>query len=73
MMRCSAPKRRTPGRRRIVRVATGRDYRDVSPVRGVYTGASSSILSVDVAVDALSPQQQQQEQEQLRQQEHQQQ
>jgi transglutaminase-like putative cysteine protease len=57
----------------FVRVATGRDYRDVSPVRGVYTGASSSILSVDVAVDALSPQQQQQEQEQLRQQEHQQQ
>lgn len=48
----------------FVRVATGRDYRDVSPVRGVYTGASSSIMSVDVAVDALSPQQQQQEQQQ---------
>jgi transglutaminase-like putative cysteine protease len=39
----------------FVRVATGRDYRDVSPVRGVYVGASSSTMSVDVAVDALSP------------------
>ena len=52
----------------FVRVATGRDYRDVSPVRGVYTGASSSVMSVDVAVDALSPQQQQQEQQQQEQQ-----
>lgn len=39
----------------FVRVATGRDYRDVSPVRGVYVGASSSTMSVDVAVEALSP------------------
>jgi transglutaminase-like putative cysteine protease len=52
----------------FVRVASGRDYRDVSPVRGVYTGASSSVMSVDVAVDALSPQQQQQEQQQQEQQ-----
>lgn len=43
----------------FVRIATGRDYRDVSPVRGVFTGASSSIMSVDVAVDALSYEQQQ--------------
>jgi transglutaminase-like putative cysteine protease len=57
----------------FVRVATGRDYRDVSPVRGVYTGASSSIMSVDVAVDALSPAQQQAEIEQRQQAEQQQQ
>ncbi|MDB5042515.1 MAG: transglutaminase protein [Candidatus Eremiobacteraeota bacterium] len=43
----------------FVRIATGRDYRDVSPVRGVFTGASSSIMSVDVAVEALSHAQQQ--------------
>ena len=43
---------------RFVRIATGRDYRDVSPVRGVYVGASSSTMSVDVAVEALSPAQQ---------------
>ncbi|MBV9409139.1 MAG: transglutaminase family protein [Candidatus Eremiobacteraeota bacterium] len=42
----------------FVRVATGRDYRDVAPVRGVYTGPSSSTMSVDVAVEALSPAQQ---------------
>jgi transglutaminase-like putative cysteine protease len=47
----------------FVRVAAGRDYRDVSPVRGVYTGASSSIMSVDVAVEALSPAQQQAQQQ----------
>ncbi|GAC1578821.1 MAG: transglutaminase family protein [Candidatus Elarobacter sp.] len=52
----------------FVRVAAGRDYRDVSPVRGVYVGASSSTMSVDVAVDALSPEQQQREQEQMQQQ-----
>ncbi|BDE07537.1 transglutaminase [Vulcanimicrobium alpinum] len=46
----------------FVRVATGRDYRDVSPVRGVYSGASSSVMSVDVAVEALSYEQQQQQQ-----------
>ena len=39
----------------FVRVASGRDYRDVSPVRGVYVGASSSTMSVDVAVEALKP------------------
>ncbi|HEX3462506.1 MAG TPA: transglutaminase family protein [Candidatus Elarobacter sp.] len=42
----------------FVRIATGRDYRDVSPVRGTYVGASSSTMSVDVAVEALSPAQQ---------------
>ncbi len=42
----------------FVRIATGRDYRDVSPVRGLYTGPSASTMSVDVAVEALSPMQQ---------------
>jgi transglutaminase-like putative cysteine protease len=46
----------------FVRIASGRDYRDVSPVRGVFTGASSSIMSVDVAVEALSFEQQVHEQ-----------
>jgi transglutaminase-like putative cysteine protease len=41
----------------FVRIASGRDYRDVSPVRGVYVGASSSTMSVDVAVEALSAEQ----------------
>ena len=52
----------------FVRVAAGRDYRDVSPVRGIYVGASSSTMSVDVAVEALSPEQQQREQEHMQQQ-----
>jgi transglutaminase-like putative cysteine protease len=47
----------------FVRIATGRDYRDVSPVRGVFTGAASSIMSVDVAVEALSYSQQVQQQQ----------
>jgi transglutaminase-like putative cysteine protease len=57
----------------FVRIATGRDYRDVSPVRGVYVGASSSTMSVDVFVEALSPVQQQREQQMREQQEQQQQ
>ncbi|MGD0475462.1 MAG: transglutaminase family protein [Candidatus Velthaea sp.] len=43
----------------FVKIAVGRDYRDVSPVRGVYKGAhggASSELSVDVAVEALAGQ-----------------
>jgi transglutaminase-like putative cysteine protease len=52
----------------FVRVAAGRDYRDVSPVRGIYVGPSSSTMSVDVAVEALSPEQQRREQDQVQQQ-----
>ena len=37
----------------FVRVAIGRDYHDVSPVRGVYKGSGSSEMSVNVAMDAL--------------------
>lgn len=37
----------------FVKVAVGRDYRDVSPVRGVYKGASRSTMSVNVGMEAL--------------------
>jgi len=56
----------------FVRVASGRDYRDVSPVRGVYVGASSSTMSVDVAVEASSPAQQREPQRQEQQEQQQQ-
>ncbi len=41
----------------FVKIAVGRDYRDVSPVRGVYKGAihgGGSELSVNVAMEALA-------------------
>jgi len=38
----------------FVKIAVGRDYRDVSPVRGVYKGASQGSLTVNVAVEALT-------------------
>jgi len=44
----------------FVRVAVGRDYRDVSPVRGIYKGDSTSTMTVNVGMDALSAAQQQQ-------------
>ncbi len=43
----------------FVKIAVGRDYRDVSPVRGVYKGANvagGSELSVNVAMEALAGQ-----------------
>ena len=46
---------------RFARIAVGRDYRDVSPVRGVYKGASQSSMSVNVAMEALAGSQQQQQ------------
>lgn len=36
-----------------VRVAVGRDYTDVPPTRGVYTGSASETLSVRVGLQAL--------------------
>ena len=36
-----------------VRVAVGRDYNDVPPTRGVYTGSASETLSVRVGLQAL--------------------
>jgi transglutaminase-like putative cysteine protease len=47
---------------RYARIACGRDYRDVSPVRGLYKGASRSSMSVNVAMEALAGSQQQQQQ-----------
>ncbi|GAC1544995.1 MAG: transglutaminase family protein [Vulcanimicrobiaceae bacterium] len=44
----------------FVKVAIGRDYRDVSPIRGVYRGSKHSEMSVNVAMDVLAGMQQQQ-------------
>jgi transglutaminase-like putative cysteine protease len=44
---------------RFAKIAVGRDYRDVSPVRGVYKGASKSTMSVNVAMELLAGAQQQ--------------
>ncbi len=41
----------------FVKIAVGRDYRDVSPVHGVYKGDSESLMSVNVAVEAMTSQQ----------------
>ena len=49
---------------RFAKIASGRDYRDVSPVRGVYKGASRSMMSVNVAMEALAGSQQSQAQQQ---------
>ena len=37
----------------FVKVAFGRDYKDVSPVRGIYRGSKKSEMSVNVAMDIL--------------------
>ena len=36
-----------------VRVAVGRDYADVQPVRGVFLGTASQALSVDVEIKRI--------------------
>lgn len=41
---------------RFAKIAVGRDYRDVSPVRGVYKGASRSTMSVNVEMEVLPSQ-----------------
>ena len=41
---------------RFVKIAVGRDYRDVSPVRGVFKGATAGQMSVNVAMDAITNQ-----------------
>lgn len=46
---------------RFVKIAIGRDYRDVSPVRGVYKGQLAGTMSVNVAMDAIASQQSQQQ------------
>jgi transglutaminase-like putative cysteine protease len=47
----------------FVKIAIGRDYGDVSPVRGLYKGSSESSLSVNVEMEVLGSQQQQQQQQ----------
>jgi transglutaminase-like putative cysteine protease len=47
------PTNSAPVGERHVRVATGRDYGDVSPLRGVYTGAAGSTLEVTVELTRL--------------------
>jgi transglutaminase-like putative cysteine protease len=37
----------------FVKVAIGRDYKDVSPVRGVYRGSAHAEMSVNVALEDL--------------------
>jgi transglutaminase-like putative cysteine protease len=43
---------------RFAKIGVGRDYRDVSPVRGIYKGASRSTMSVNVEMEALAGAQQ---------------
>jgi transglutaminase-like putative cysteine protease len=47
------PTNGSPTGERHVRVANGRDYADVSPLRGVYSGAAGSSLAVTVEVTRL--------------------
>lgn len=42
-----------PGERYVV-VATGRDYADVRPISGIYTGAATSRMFVDVQITRLA-------------------
>lgn len=42
-----------PGDRYVV-VATGRDYQDVKPISGIYSGADTSEMSVDVEITRLA-------------------
>jgi transglutaminase-like putative cysteine protease len=57
----------------FVKIAVGRDYRDVSPVRGVYKGLAQSTMSVNVALDELYDAERETELEALHEQEQQQQ
>ncbi|MCD4527478.1 transglutaminase family protein [Nocardioides sp. cx-173] len=43
----------TPGNRYVV-VATGRDYRDVKPLSGIYSGAQTSRMTVEVDLTRLA-------------------
>jgi transglutaminase-like putative cysteine protease len=43
----------TPGDRYVV-IATGRDYRDVKPLSGIYSGSSTSRMTVDVTLTRLA-------------------
>ncbi len=47
------PTHNCPQTEEYVRVATGRDYADVPPTRGVYKGSAKEELSVNVSVQAI--------------------
>ncbi len=47
------PTNNLPAGERHIRSAVGRDYRDVSPTRGVFKGEAESVLEVSVVVSAL--------------------
>ena len=47
------PTNDTEGDERHVRVAVGRDYADVPPTRGVFRGASGSVLETEVAIERV--------------------
>jgi len=49
------PTNRQPVNARYVKVAVGRDYADVSPLRGTYRGTASRKLAVEVLVTRLDP------------------
>lgn len=49
---------------RHVRIATGRDYADVSPIRGTYRGTGERTLRVDVLITRMDGQQSQSQQQQ---------
>jgi transglutaminase-like putative cysteine protease len=38
---------------RYVKIAVGRDYEDVAPIRGSYRGSAHCQLEVDVLVEAI--------------------
>lgn len=48
------PTNRQPADERYVRVGVGRDYADVTPVKGTYRGEAEALLEVDVAVERLA-------------------
>ena len=49
------PTNPTCGDERHIRVATGRDYADVSPTSGVFQGSGDAEIKVDVIVNAVGP------------------
>lgn len=49
------PTNATGGDERHIRVATGRDYADVSPTSGVFQGSGDAEIEVDVIVNAVGP------------------
>ena len=59
-----AANRQSPDER-YVRIASGRDYRDAAPVRGVHQGGLAETLEVEVTIAERAPQTQSQSQTQV--------